>query len=154
LPCLVSSLVFTRNSELSTRNFPVPLAAAILPHLLLRHPPPQQTRGVIAPNSPFLAFCRSCQVPFSPYGSQTLCAIAYVPHMEKSGIFSRFPFSPFSPNSTYRRKIYNDQRWIVNIAVGGKFSTPPLPQTCFIFSGNWRLETRNFSSAFSEYHFI
>jgi hypothetical protein len=37
--------------------------ATILPHLLLRHPSPQQLRLFVAPNSPFWPFRRSCQVP-------------------------------------------------------------------------------------------
>jgi hypothetical protein len=53
-------LSFTLQSALFTV---FSLAAAILPQLLLRHPPPQQTRGIVAPNQPFFAFCRSCQVP-------------------------------------------------------------------------------------------
>jgi hypothetical protein len=37
--------------------------ATILPHLLLRHPSPQQLRLFVAPNSPFWPVRRSCQVP-------------------------------------------------------------------------------------------
>jgi hypothetical protein len=58
LPCL---LPFTQSLVLKTQSC-LSLAAAILPQLLLRHPPPQQIRRMVAPKCPFFAFCRSCQV--------------------------------------------------------------------------------------------
>jgi hypothetical protein len=60
---LITCFGFPRNSALCTQNFLFPLAAAILPQLLLRHPLPQQLRLFVAQKWPFSPFCRSCQVP-------------------------------------------------------------------------------------------
>jgi hypothetical protein len=89
------TFVFTQSSALCTQDCLFSLAAAISPQLLLRHPMPQPTRGVVAPNLPFCAFCRSCQVPQLPIYTKGAHEIDAFAEFLTEGNACGTPFSPF-----------------------------------------------------------